>query len=64
MTWADLHGEDYDPRRQQKEKDNVWCRVCCDWIPNTDLKIWTGDDAKHYLCPDCDSDLREPEAME
>jgi hypothetical protein len=37
--------------------DDIYCRVCEDWIKRSELKRWTGDDAVHHLCPGCDSDL-------
>ena len=63
--WADLHGETFfDIEWQRKAKNNIYCYVCCDWIPKEQIKIWTGDDMKHYLCTDCDSDLMPAEFME
>lgn len=45
-------------RAEEKlRQDMVWCEVCECWVDRADLKIWTGDDRKHYLCPGCDSDL-------
>jgi hypothetical protein len=64
MSWSDLHGETYEQKREAKMKEAIYCVVCCDWIPKDQLKIWTGDDMLHHLCPDCDSDLMESEIME
>lgn len=35
----------------------IWCANCEMHYTPADLKRWTGDDAVHYLCPGCDSDL-------
>jgi hypothetical protein len=35
----------------------IYCRVCQDLIAESELKRWSGDDALHFLCPGCDSDL-------
>lgn len=37
--------------------DTIFCGVCVDDIPVSELRVWTGDDAKHYLCPGCGCDL-------
>ena len=42
----------------------IYCFVCQDWIARKELKRWTGDDALHYLCPGCDSDLLPVERLE
>ncbi len=35
----------------------IWCVVCQDYIARSELKLWSGDDAYHHLCPGCDNDL-------
>lgn len=35
----------------------IFCGVCVDDIPVSELRVWTGDDAKHFLCPSCGCDL-------
>lgn len=42
----------------------IWCRPCQAYYTKADLKRWTGDDALHYLCPGCDSDLLPVERLE
>jgi Zn finger protein HypA/HybF involved in hydrogenase expression len=37
--------------------DRIWCEVCQDWIGRDELRFWNGDDAHHWLCPGCDSDM-------
>ena len=62
--WADLYGE-WDPQPERPHgKDAIWCVLCEDWIERDELKRWTGDDALHWLCPGCDSDLLPVESME
>ena len=46
------------------DPNSIYCGVCEDWIPRGELKHWTGDDALHYLCPGCDSDLLPVENLE
>ena len=38
-------------------EEKIWCTICQDWIDPSELRHWTGDDASHWLCPDCGSDL-------
>jgi Zn finger protein HypA/HybF involved in hydrogenase expression len=42
----------------------IWCDACETWVDKSELKRWTGDDALHYLCPGCDSDLVPVEILE
>lgn len=35
----------------------IHCPICQDWIDKSELKKWSGDDRRHFLCPGCDSDL-------
>lgn len=55
-------------RRWKMEKsekhEKIWCEVCEDWIKRAELVRWTGDDALHWLCPGCDSDLLPVEKLE
>ena len=43
-----------------KPENSYWCEVCETWVPKEELNQWDGDDALHYLCPGCDSDLLPP----
>lgn len=36
----------------------VWCQVCQTHVDESELRKWSGDDALHYLCPGCGSDLK------
>ncbi len=47
-----------------EQDDWLWCGRCTCWVAKKDLKIWSGDDMRHHLCPGCDADLLEPEIME
>jgi hypothetical protein len=38
-------------------EEYLYCTVCDAWVLKSSLKRWTGDDALHWLCPGCDSDL-------
>lgn len=49
---------------RHKPNNAIWCDNCQCWVNPKDLKEWTGDDARHFLCPGCDADLLEPERME
>ena len=40
--------------------DKIWCVMCQCWVKRSELKYWSGDDCRHYLCPGCDSDLLPP----
>ena len=44
--------------------ERVYCIVCDAWVLKTGLKKWTGDDALHFLCPHCDTDLMPVEHPE
>ncbi len=46
------------------DKNKIWCDRCQDYIAKSELKRWTGDDALHYLCPGCDSDLLPVQILE
>lgn len=41
-----------------------WCKMCETWVKRSELVRWTGDDALHYLCPGCDSDMVEVQSIE
>lgn len=42
----------------------IWCSICEDHIHKVELRRWTGDDALHYLCPGCGSDLLPVQTLE
>jgi hypothetical protein len=71
-SWSDYiaqgreDAEEAQRRREiaEKEKHAVYCRMCMCWVEKSDLKRWTGDDALHYLCPGCDSDLVPVQKLE
>lgn len=44
--------------------DDAWCLMCQCYVRRADMNRWTGDDALHYLCPGCDSDLLPVESLE
>lgn len=44
--------------------DSIWCGLCEIWVERKDFIKWTGDDALHYLCPGCDSDMLPVQNME
>jgi hypothetical protein len=50
-------------RKEKDEDKKVWCVRCMTLVSVDELKIWTGDDALHHLCPGCDSDLLPVEKM-
>jgi len=61
----DVVNVDIDQRaRDIAERKIIWCVRCQCFVKREDLKLWTGDDMRHRLCPGCDSDLVEPEIME
>lgn len=37
--------------------EKIYCLLCQDWYDKSELKEWSGDDRRHFLCPGCDSDL-------
>ena len=51
-------------RKKKLAEGKIFCIVCEDWIDRSELKRWTGDDALHYLCPGCDSDLLPVQSLE
>lgn len=61
VDWA--VGKDYtvavetDVSTDEQRREGIYCGVCSDWIKRDELRRWTGDDALHYLCPGCGSDL-------
>lgn len=56
---------DVDQRAKDiAERKIIWCFRCQCFVKREDLKIWTGDDMLHRLCPGCDADLVEPEIQE
>lgn len=44
-------------------EERIYCIVCDAWVLKSGLKRWTGDDALHWLCPGCDSDLLPVERL-
>jgi len=44
--------------------ETVFCGVCVDDIPVSELRVRTGDDGKHYSCPGCGCDLLPVEQPE
>lgn len=44
--------------------DSIWCGLCEVWVEHKNLVPWSGDDAQHYLCPGCDSDMLPVENIE
>jgi len=66
MNWMDLHGDQCDRRSVFPPfKGAIWCDYCCDWIDPHDLVRWSPDGAfTYFLCPGCDSELREPVAVD
>lgn len=38
----------------------IWCDPCQCYVERQTLRRWSGDDAVHWLCPGCDSDLVFP----
>lgn len=38
-------------------QEKIWCDVCQDYIARSELRLWTGDDRYHRLCPGCGDDL-------
>ncbi len=46
-----------DPNAPNQDDEVIWCEVCQDYIKRSELRFWNGDDAHHWLCPGCDSDL-------
>ncbi len=63
--WAELHDElTAKVNTTRPEKGDIWCKYCEHYVNERDLKIWTGDDSIHHLCPGCDDDLLPVERME
>lgn len=44
-------------------EEKIYCINCDVWVLKSGLKRWTGDDALHWLCPGCDSDLLPVEPL-
>jgi hypothetical protein len=45
------------------QEEKLYCIVCDAWVLKSSLKRWSGDDALHWLCPGCDSDLVQVEPL-
>ena len=63
-TWAELYGEENEGRVRIPRSDEIWCDNCNCYVSRYDLKSWSGDDMRHYLCPGCDANLLEPDILE
>lgn len=57
---------DYDEneRRTHLDQGDKFCPVCEDWIKQSELRRWSGDDMIHLLCPGCGRDMIEPYSVE
>lgn len=57
---------DFEENERQRKlaEGKVYCVMCECWVDKNELKRWTGDDALHYLCPGCDSDLLPVQNLE